>query len=78
MLVKDFGLDKNYKGTTMRELSITDETKSMLSITLWSINAENFSAEKVSVLVIRKAVVTEYESIKKLNCISGYLLWVNT
>lgn len=76
ILVKDFGLDKNYKNNIMRELAITDTTKEMLSVYLWSKTAENFSVENLSVIVIRRAVVTDYDGLKKLNCISGTLIWV--
>lgn len=60
----------------MRELSITDANKEMLSINLWSTNAENFSVALFSAIVFRRAIVSEYDGIKKLNCISGTLIWV--
>lgn len=60
----------------MRELALTNPSKAKVTITLWDVNAENFSVENFSSIVIRKAVVTEYEGIKKLNCISRTLVWV--
>lgn len=77
VLVKNFGLEKNWKGTSMRELALTDLNKNMLIITLWGLQAENFEADNFTIIVIRKGIVTEYEQKKKLNCISGTLVWVN-
>lgn len=74
--MKNFGLEKNWKGTPVRELALTNERKEMLIITLWGKQAENFLAEMFSIIAIRRAIVTEYEGKKKLNCISGTLVWV--
>lgn len=61
----------------MRELALTDSSKSMVIVTLWNSHAENFKCEKFSVVVVRRGVVTEFEGKKKLNCVSGTLVWVN-
>lgn len=76
IIVKDFGLEKNYKDVPMREIALTNPSKAKVTITLWDVNAEKFSVENFSSVVVRKAIVTEYEGIKKLNCIAGTLVWV--
>lgn len=77
VLVKNFGLDKNWKGSPMRELALTDINKNMVIITLWSLHAENFVADKFSIIIVRKGIVSEYQGKKKSNCISGTLVWVD-
>lgn len=76
VIVKNFGLEKNWKGTPMREFALTNERKENLVATLWGKQAENFLAELFSVIIIRRAFVTEFEGMKKLNCVSGTLVWV--
>lgn len=69
-------MEKNHKGTLMRELDLTDASKTMLTITLWGANAEKFSSPKFTVLLIRRGTVREYDGQKKVSCLSGTLIWV--
>lgn len=77
ILVEDFGLDQISTGTKMRDICLTDKSKSNVLATLWSGEAVNFNCPKFSVIAIRKATLTEFEGQKKLNCLSQCLVWVN-
>lgn len=60
----------------MRDLSLTDTSKTVVTVTLWTENAQNFSIPDFSIVVIRRGCITEYEGRKRINCIAGTLLWV--
>jgi len=60
----------------MRDICLTDQTKSNAYVTLWSGEAENFNCTKFSVIAIRRGTVTEFANQKKINCLSGSLVWV--
>lgn len=76
ILVKDYGLERNTNDVSMRDLAITDRNKEMIVATLWASIAENFMATENTVIVIRKAVVAEFQEIKQINCTSGTLILV--
>lgn len=59
----------------MRELSLTDATRANFVITFWNLQSENLVAEHFSVIVVRNSIVREFQSKKKVNYISGTLVW---
>lgn len=76
ILVQDFGLDTNYRSTMMRDLAITERSKETIVATIWKNEAQNFIAERFTVIIIRRGQVVEYEGKRKINCLFGTLVWV--
>lgn len=76
ILIKDFGVETNPNSVPLRDLMITDKEKEMIIVTMWGAAAENFKSIEKSVIAIRNGSVGEYQEKKKINVISGTLVWV--
>lgn len=76
ILVKDYGVETNKKGSIFRDLVLTDDTKEEIKVTLWSTIAEHFSCKDFSPIAIKRASIVEYNGENKLNCLGGTLIWV--
>jgi hypothetical protein len=65
------------KGTyTKRDISVTDQSKEVVMVTLWGSSAEQFDAKLYSGLAVRKSSVSVFNGIKSLNANVGTLIWV--
>lgn len=77
ILVKDNGIETNYRNSKKRDLGITDKSKSTVFFTLWGVDATNFNSKLFSVVIIRRGLILEYEGKNKINCLYGTLVWVH-
>ncbi len=75
ILIQDHGVDTTSVGTIFRDILLTDDTKEQIMVTLWNTNAENFKCEKFDVIIVKNGTIIEYQGSKKLNCLSGSLVW---
>lgn len=64
------------KNKTKCDLSLTDKSKTEITLTLWGSDWNDFDSEEV-VVVVRNGVVTDYNGVRSLNCGPRTLFWHN-
>lgn len=62
--IQDYGLETTSNGMLFRDVSITDNSKEMMIVTIWGMSAEKFEGKHNSVMVFRKAMLGEFHGQK--------------